>query len=1403
MQIFSWRSGAFSVQETLPLSRFFARTTPSTTTLVEKPLFHNRDPKIPSSPSKMDWNSTDDVEFDYVDFDDIDPQIRLSGNAPNRVVSGSRSVQSSIPQIQIGGMPSQQQLHPGGQQRQFSGGSTTSHSSLPSDRVSCGSQFQSTIPQAMGFPPSGYQQQQGDNMTNSYLQVVGNQRHVSGSSATSHSSTSSVSVGSGSQFHSVQPSPVSQPSTQQQQYRTQYSQALDGQQSVISNNGYGYGFSQPFSSTRQGQPRPPPLQGPFNGPPPQQNQQPTSTAASQFLPPQTPATDVKFWAAEYSGQISSAMPQNSTPLQEQQPLNHPPVLHSASNSPYQQLYLSAQQQSAYQHNQQWTPFFADILQVDQPQSTMSLGPSSSACQQFTPSAPHFQPGAQQHYTGGMMSSGGSQFGNGAQQGHDQQLSATTIDFQPGMQQHVMDWEAGEASASSSRPVHHQGEYRPEHYNTGATVNPQVNGGQSVEDHRWRSLLDEVEEWRNETKAPMTEVQKAQFAAYAAWREKERKGTKRLADLGTADFDDDDMEEAVHANKRRRVDDPESRQFYDDAQMVYAFGPPNNPELPAVDPHQEELDGLALDEEILQLSPHFKMPINGKICHLLETPDHRGPSHKASDPDFRLIETICSNFWLMIEITKHLPVKDLVMLYSISKTFRDAVNARFMSTMTAWAEHKSFSGWEVFYWKFYGKYCMDDPLGKPWNYSGPVEIPRPPWAVRRRVVSEQSGIRKVPGFKYLAMLDEREIRTRDILACLARAGHRMPASMHITLKKIWMIMDMATNQLRRAFMHNKKLWTAVDLYNAQFFVMKLHMRFNEPIFGPCSLALGQTFLGARKGLTPLWKLLRRKAYNTPREVIQQRVRYFVPQDVADHYTILGEPYFDVHPVDIGMEHKEGWGSGKLHLLRPDELIVEECVRRRIDMKRHLVFMAFWGHVDWKGRRNLVPTEEEMYMSDDEMPKQPKEGKYSRYGLVGRCGNVPFEYENWQPKHAMKARWDTLTNKEKEMLQRDDAQEHLRSLPFEDDDNAFWDPYNVNDDMEGNDEPFDEGDEDDEMDVDDDAESNDSDLRPVEIPDIIEQNTITYPIFPDAGSEQQPDVEYVADWDPPIPPIPSAVWDPEIRANWSQMDPFLRQIVIDGETRLAEQDIRDERTVAAIVRDEEALRQRLLTESLGRVRAQFESAQVTGQMESIDNDAAGSSIQQQGAEPGSALAGYEYPGVTDSILLELLKKYDQFSPQDFECVEDGDSGGESDDEEDDGYNEGNDDSAHEQLDSVADMGGHQSDHDSDGGDEDSDEGSAYTDPLVNVDPEDMDDEDLKALADLEYSDGDLDFDLTKYKKFLDRAVGDGSKKNTPEEEEEDDTDGELVGNEDGDDDEMVHEADMDGESALPKKYDFRKY
>ncbi|OAA67004.1 hypothetical protein SPI_01580 [Niveomyces insectorum RCEF 264] len=298
-------------------------------------------------------------------------------------------------------------------------------------------------------------------------------------------------------------------------------------------------------------------------------------------------------------------------------------------------------------------------------------------------------------------------------------------------------------------------------------------------------------------------------------------------------------------------------------------------------------------------------------------------------------------------------------------------------------------------------------------------------------------------------------------------------------------------------------------------------------------LVRLLLGQRGGLHVLWSFMRSKQYRTVREMVELLVRYDyvpprLPENVPDH--VNGDGGFDfnsteqldnnveqlrgfafptsrnrfamtaaqqaalahvVRSVPItewGTGHLEGWGLGGEHLLRPDELIPLEAGRRRrvhpeshLDLRLHLPFLVVWGNRDFRTGVNLVPTLEEMYMSDSEEEEEggedteevememiekgkgkeeegvvkmdeDKENMGKKYEddddddglfnlpanlenafvpedyLARRCGNVPFQAHEWQPWQVLKAQWATLSMEDKLQVWWVGAQGRLKRQPW---------------------------------------------------------------------------------------------------------------------------------------------------------------------------------------------------------------------------------------------------------------------------------------------------------------------------------------------------------------------------------------
>ncbi|KAL2152047.1 hypothetical protein VTH82DRAFT_5231 [Thermothelomyces myriococcoides] len=399
-----------------------------------------------------------------------------------------------------------------------------------------------------------------------------------------------------------------------------------------------------------------------------------------------------------------------------------------------------------------------------------------------------------------------------------------------------------------------------------------------------------------------------------------------------------------------------------------------------------------------------------LCHPEEPPvaQKRGR--------FNLLRSLCSITELIVEVCKHMRPLDIVNLYSISKDFHRAINQHMRSSVLAWACHMAPTSARIYSSPVYYRWFIPDPahrlttatdreLGQTRPGQAKIEG-QPP------LNDKEGEVRLVPGLLWLQMVVNREIRVRDIIACLARRGHRLPNGAHLTLKKIWLVMDAATSRARMMLLNDPDFFSDEDLYIAQLFMVKLLLAFNDPVFGPQSSMLMRLMLGQR-GLSPLWALLRGKKYRTPTEIRRLKLRYDVgPEQIQD------ENLPALHGVEIdqlGVVHFEGWGTGPDHLLRPDELIPLECARRQLDLDGCVEEMMIYGHVDFETGNSLVPSLDEMYMSDDDLPPACQGWKPLKHELIhSGCGNVPFESGMWQPKHARKARWKTLTEEEKTMI-----------------------------------------------------------------------------------------------------------------------------------------------------------------------------------------------------------------------------------------------------------------------------------------------------------------------------------------------------------------------------------------------------
>ncbi|KAI5461345.1 hypothetical protein BGZ63DRAFT_472458 [Mariannaea sp. PMI_226] len=372
------------------------------------------------------------------------------------------------------------------------------------------------------------------------------------------------------------------------------------------------------------------------------------------------------------------------------------------------------------------------------------------------------------------------------------------------------------------------------------------------------------------------------------------------------------------------------------------------------------------------------------------------------PGTDLISGLCQHVELAVELGKHLGPKDIISLYSVSKTFNRVISDNLLSSIRTWINYQAPEAGNIFNFKYYQNALTYDPVGRSWEGKGAgVEhhFHLPP-------------VRLTPGVRYLQLVLGRHRYCKDIIAIMARNGHRMPKTMYSTLLRLWFLNELATTRQRIGWLKNKEIWTEEHLYNAQFLFVKLLMHFNDPIYGPSSHSLLRVFLG-QKGLFRLWQLLLCKKWRTLIEIMELTTWYDSRPTLGmmQSHTDEDGHMYGVPLATVGSGHREGWGAGNKHLMRPDELIPVEAVRRGLRLDEHIMDMLVWGYIDFETGENLVPTEEEMYISDSENALAHMDTR-----------------RHWRRKHVLKKRWNELSPKQKQSIIDEEQDDRLRALQF---------------------------------------------------------------------------------------------------------------------------------------------------------------------------------------------------------------------------------------------------------------------------------------------------------------------------------------------------------------------------------------
>ena len=318
----------------------------------------------------------------------------------------------------------------------------------------------------------------------------------------------------------------------------------------------------------------------------------------------------------------------------------------------------------------------------------------------------------------------------------------------------------------------------------------------------------------------------------------------------------------------------------------------------------------------------------------------GPGHHG----FNIFDAFLADIDLLTNLIRQLEIDDMVALYAISRDFHELVDQNLTSFIMAHAETHAPESTEVFRFKAYKSLCKRDP--------GDREHPVIP-----------GEIRYVPTFRWLRMILYRERIVDEIIAALATEAHLMPLRASKTIKKIWLTMGVGLNSYRIGLMHNEDFWTDDDLCMATLFFIKLDMRFLDPIDGRGQTKL-RRLLNGQRSLTTLWEVLTGRL-NSRLGALQLMVRYeWVPSPEHRHLPILGVP-----PDQVGIGCRERTGPEpdirkRPKLMRVDQLVMREALRRKIDMEKDYLDMITWGYCDW----NAILAERKLLNMGDQWQQQ---------------------------------------------------------------------------------------------------------------------------------------------------------------------------------------------------------------------------------------------------------------------------------------------------------------------------------------------------------------------------------------------------------------------------------------------------
>lgn len=352
----------------------------------------------------------------------------------------------------------------------------------------------------------------------------------------------------------------------------------------------------------------------------------------------------------------------------------------------------------------------------------------------------------------------------------------------------------------------------------------------------------------------------------------------------------------------------------------------------------------------------------------------------------ILNKIMSHPELMLTFVSNLTPTSLVNLYAISKPFHYLFNKHY--TTFVLANVRTYCGHEterIFPYSAYRSLCKLDPIRRDMNANVTVKsasMSSPSCSTEsldanmiresvnvnqfhmvinsnptdhsgtslgQETHSQMSAVRQIPGIKWMTMVTHHVSTIRQIIALLSVYNHLLPFdATTLMLQKLWFLIDLQSNGARIGYVQNRTAWTDTDLKVAWYFFTRLDMHFTDPLDGNGSLSLRKLLL--RQGsLTPLLETLKRNKYLSHLELLLSVVRTCRGVTQARH----GHTVFGLQPHVVGRGEHEWHDRGANRLVRSDQLIMMEMLRRRLNPAKLVMPYMLAGRSRLMTLRQLPP------------------------------------------------------------------------------------------------------------------------------------------------------------------------------------------------------------------------------------------------------------------------------------------------------------------------------------------------------------------------------------------------------------------------------------------------------------------